>query len=108
MLQKFQEQGCLMSINIHFLNSHLGNFTKNLGDYSEEQGERFHQDIKEMERHYQGRWDKQMMADFCWLLKRAVAGENKKKERGIHSVGSLTIKEQGKDEQTNIMEFFVG
>ena len=31
-----------------------------------------------------------------------------KKERGIHSVGCLTIKEQGKDDKTNIMEFFVG
>ena len=54
MLQKFQVQGCLMSIKLHFLHSHLEHFHENLGDYSEEQGERFHQDIKEMERHYQG------------------------------------------------------
>ena len=65
MLQKFQEQGCLISMKLHFLHSHLEHFPENLSDYSEEQGERFHQDIKEMERHYQGRWDENMMADFC-------------------------------------------
>ena len=54
-LQNFQEQGCLMSIKLHFLDSHFEYFPENLGDYNEEQGERFHQDIKEMERHYQGR-----------------------------------------------------
>ena len=46
MLQKFQEQGCLMSIKLHFLHSHLEHFPENLGDYSEEQGERFHHHIK--------------------------------------------------------------
>jgi hypothetical protein len=43
-----------MNLKIHFLNSHLDFLTKNLGAVSEEQGERFHQDIKEMERRYQG------------------------------------------------------
>ena len=44
-------------------------FPDNVCDYSEEQGERFHQDIKVMEQRYQGRWDEVMMADFCWMLK---------------------------------------
>ncbi|EFN85286.1 hypothetical protein EAI_02819, partial [Harpegnathos saltator] len=26
----------------------------------------FHQDIKEMEKRYQGRWDIHMLADYCW------------------------------------------
>ena len=84
-LQTFQEQGCLMSIKLHFLHSLLEHFPGNLGDYSEEQGERIHQYIKEMERHYQGRWDEHMMADFCWLLKRDVAGESKKKKESTPS-----------------------
>ncbi|GBM72637.1 hypothetical protein AVEN_238222-1 [Araneus ventricosus] len=46
----------------------FANFYKML--VSDEQGERFHQDIKEMERRYQGRWDVNMMADYCWCLKR--------------------------------------
>ena len=44
-----------MSFKLHFLNSQLDYFPENLGAVSEEQGERFHQDIKEMERRYQGR-----------------------------------------------------
>ena len=32
MLQTFQEQGCLMSIKLHFLHSHLEQFPENLGD----------------------------------------------------------------------------
>ncbi|KAJ4440573.1 hypothetical protein ANN_08718 [Periplaneta americana] len=40
-----------------------------LRHYSEDQGEHFHQDIKEMERMYQWRWNEAMMADYCWMLK---------------------------------------
>ena len=59
-----------MSVKLHFLHSHLEHFLDNLGDYSEEQGERFHQDLKVMERRYQGVWGVNMMADYCWILKR--------------------------------------
>ena len=59
-----------MSLKIHFLHSHLGEFPGNLGEVSDEQGERFHQDIAEMERRYQGRWDPSMLGDYCWSLLR--------------------------------------
>ena len=59
-----------MSIKAHFLFSHLERFPDNLCDYNEEQGERFHQDIKTMEERYQGRWDQHVMADYCWNLLR--------------------------------------
>jgi len=39
---------------------------------SDEQGERFHQDIKEMETRYQRCWVAVMMADYCWTLKRDI------------------------------------
>ena len=52
-----------MSLKVHFSDSYLEYFPENLGDYSEEQGERFHQDIKEMERRYQGFWDVNMKED---------------------------------------------
>jgi hypothetical protein len=68
MLEKFKVLGCLMCLKIHFLNSHLDYFPKNLGAVSEEQGECFHQDVKEMERRYQGRWNVNMMRDYCWML----------------------------------------
>ena len=52
------------------LHSHLDFFSENLGVVSEEQGERFQEDIKDVERRYQGRWDVLMLADYCWLLTR--------------------------------------
>ena len=63
--------GCRMSIKLHYLHSHLDKFLDNFGDVSEEQGERFHQDIKVMKDMYQGRWDSHMMSDYCWSLMRA-------------------------------------
>ena len=70
MVTNFQELGCRMSIKLHFLDSHMDYFPENLWAYSEEQGERFHQDICRMEKRYQGRWNVGMMADYCWSLKR--------------------------------------
>ncbi|KYQ59847.1 hypothetical protein ALC60_01234, partial [Trachymyrmex zeteki] len=84
-LENFRKLGCLMNLKIHFLHSHLDYFPKNLGDFSDEQGKRFHQDIKEMERWYQGRWDINMMADFCWTLKREMSAK-KTNVRGIHYI----------------------
>ena len=55
MLSSFKDLGCNMSIKVHYLHSHLDHFSKNLGDLSEEHGERFHQDIRVMEERYQGR-----------------------------------------------------
>jgi len=61
-----------MSIKVHFLFNHLENFPDNLGDVSDEQGERFHQHMKVMEERYQGRWGKTMLTDYnyCWSMKR--------------------------------------
>jgi len=81
MVENFGTLGCNMNMKLHFLHSHLDKFPENLGDYSEEQGERFHQDLKEMERHYQGRWDENMLADYCWNLKREVKVTKNKRKR---------------------------
>ena len=59
-----------MSLKIHFLHGHLSFFLSNLGAVSDEQGERFHQDIMAIERNYQGRWYAPMLGDYCWLLAR--------------------------------------
>ena len=53
MLENYHKLGCNMSIKVHFLNSHLEQFPDNLGAVSDEQAERFHQDIKVMEERYQ-------------------------------------------------------
>ena len=41
-----------MSLKIHFLESHLDFLPENLGEVSDEHGERFHQDITAMEKRY--------------------------------------------------------
>ena len=48
MLEKYHNLGCNMSIKMHYLHSHLDWFPENCGDVSDEQGERFHQDMKGM------------------------------------------------------------
>jgi hypothetical protein len=40
---------CNMSLKLHFLDFHLNFFPQNLGELSDEHGERFHQDISIME-----------------------------------------------------------
>lgn len=69
MVEDFRKLGCLKNLKLHFLHAYPDKFPNNLGDFSEEQGECFHQDFKVMETRYQGRWDANMMADFCWMLK---------------------------------------
>ena len=70
MLKAYEQLGARMSLKMHFLHSHLDFFPSNLGEVSDEQEERFHQDISVIEERYQGGYDANMMGDFCWYLKR--------------------------------------
>ena len=70
-----------MSLKIHLLYSHLDFFPENMGDESDEHGERFHQQIKEMERRYQGHWDESMMGYYCWFLIRESNDLHKRKSK---------------------------
>ncbi|GBP72152.1 hypothetical protein EVAR_49742_1 [Eumeta japonica] len=72
MLSSYQKLGCNMSLKIHFLHSHLDFFPDNCGALSDEHGERFHQDIANMEKRYQGKWNVPMLADYCWTIYRDV------------------------------------
>jgi hypothetical protein len=63
----------------------LGFFPENLGTVSKEQGERFHQDIKEMQRRYQGQWNVNMTADYCWTLHRKIPETSHKRNSNIRS-----------------------
>ena len=54
-LKYFEKLGTNVSIKLHYLFSHLDRFPQNLGDFSDEQVEQFHQGIKVMEERYQGR-----------------------------------------------------
>ena len=68
LLQAIQMLGCNMIVKSHFLHSHVDYFPNNFGAVREEQGERFHQDIKTMKKRYQGYLSESMMADYCWCL----------------------------------------
>ena len=69
-----------MSLKLHFLFSHLEFFKDNLTDF-EEHGERFHQDMKNIEKRYQGRWDRAMMGEYIWGLVRETDNNHKRKNR---------------------------
>ncbi len=71
-------------------------FPQNLGAVSEEQGERFHQDIKGMERRYQGRWNVNMMADYSCMLHREdprIAYKRQSGKRSIQRKGEKSTKD---------------
>ena len=79
LIESYKNLGCGMSLKLHFLHSHLDFFRDNLGDVSDEYGERFHQDIQVMEKRYQGRWDEAMMGDYIWSLVREDSTTYKRK-----------------------------
>ena len=72
LLTSYKAKGCNMSLEIHFLETHFDFFTENLGEVSDEHGEKFLPDIMAMEKRYQGKWTSSMMADYCWRLKKDV------------------------------------
>jgi hypothetical protein len=72
LVENYRALGCNMSLKKHFLDSHLDFFPQNLGNVSNEHGELFHQDVSTMETRYQGKWNRSMLVDNCWTLKRDV------------------------------------
>jgi hypothetical protein len=81
MLLSYEKLGCKMSLKVHFLKSHLDYFPENLGRVSEEQGERFHKDIQQIENRYKGKLNTNMIADYLWLIKRdfSLRKDNRRK-----------------------------
>ena len=79
LIKSYQNMGCHMSVKLHFLCSHLDFFQENLGDFSEEHGERFRQDIESMEKRYKGHWNSAMMGDYIWSLLRQDKSGHKRK-----------------------------
>jgi len=80
LLLNYKKIGARMSLKIHFLHSHLDFFPENLGDTSDEQGERLHQDLQRIERNYQGFWDEGMMSDYIWSLLRETDPQEYKRK----------------------------
>lgn len=79
LVRSFGKLGTSMTIKLHLVDRHIDYFPNNCGDYSEEHGERFHQDVQIMESRYKGRWNKNMIADYCWMLKQETEAIYKSK-----------------------------
>jgi hypothetical protein len=62
MLEVYRMKRGNMSLKIHFLHSHLDFFPTNRGDVTNKHGERFHQVISTVEKHYQQKWNLTMLA----------------------------------------------
>ena len=80
MLKAYEQLAARMSLKMHFLHSHLDFLPPNLGKVSDEQGERFHQDISVIEGRYQSRFYANMMKDFCCYLQRESKGSSYKRK----------------------------
>jgi hypothetical protein len=53
---------------------------------SEEQGERFRHDIKEMERRDKGQWNVNMMGDYSWTLHCEILETSHNRKSNVHSL----------------------
>ena len=85
LIKSYQNMGCRMSVKLHFLCFHLDFFQENLGDFSEERGERFHQDIEPKEKRHKGRWDSAKMGDYIsFLVRQDNSGYKRKARSTVH------------------------
>ena len=69
LMENFRKLCARMSVKMHFLRSHLDYFPENCKDFREELIKRFHQELRDMEEHYQDRWDIRFLADYYLCLK---------------------------------------
>lgn len=65
MLDTFKKLGSNIRIKVDFLHSHNDYFPANLGNVSEEQGEKFHLNMKEMDKRYKGIRNVNTIAEYC-------------------------------------------
>jgi hypothetical protein len=91
LIENYRALGCNVSLKMHFLDSHLDFFPQNLGNVSDEHGERFHQDISTMETRHQGKWNPSMLADYCKTLKRDVLQAEYTRKSTRHILGKITV-----------------
>ena len=57
-----------MSLKVHFLETHLNFFYKNLGNVSDEHDKRFHQDVAIIEKRFKEKGSVGMLANYCWFI----------------------------------------
>ncbi|GBL99085.1 hypothetical protein AVEN_227581-1 [Araneus ventricosus] len=81
MVKCFHVIGCNKSLKLHVLDSHLNFFPQNLGAISDEHGERFHRYISMFEKRVSERWNRSILAEYCWSVIRDTQSDAYKKKR---------------------------
>lgn len=77
----FKKLNINITIKIHSLLCHLDKFKESCGDFSDEQGERFHQDFKSIERDYNGKNMANGLGLYCHrLIRERDPQRHKRKE----------------------------
>lgn len=84
MLLAFKDMRVKMSLKIHFFESHLDFFPENCGGFSDEQGERFHQDINSMEARFKGKSLVGLLGEYCWSICRDTITPHKRQSTLPH------------------------
>ena len=80
----FRILGVHMSVKIHYAVDHVDDFASNCGAFSDEQGERVHQDIKEIQRRYKGHDCLAILTDYAWSLKREGRYYGREPRKSLH------------------------
>lgn len=80
MMEHYEKLNINITIKMHTLICHLDKFRASCGAFSDEQGERFHQDLKTNEQHYAGKDMAKGLGRYCWTLIRETNPEAHKRQ----------------------------
>lgn len=70
MMTSFKQLEINVTVKMHTLLCHLERFPPNLGHFSDEQGERAHQDLMSIESRFKGKNNAHALGSYCWELVR--------------------------------------
>lgn len=72
LMQELKKNDVGMTLKIHILSSHLNLFPTSNSDFSDEAGERFHQDIRSCVERNRGQSGIKLMADYVWRIHQRI------------------------------------
>lgn len=70
MLSAYKNLHINVTVKMHLLLCHIDQFPSNCGQFSDEQGERAHQDLQNIEKRFKGKSEVHAMGTYCWELVR--------------------------------------
>ena len=75
MLKAYHKMNVNMTLKIHFLADHLDRFEEDCGAFSDEHGERFHQEMSSMESRFRRKDPARLLSEYCWSICRDIDPE---------------------------------